>query len=73
MQQSSAEEGGDFPLDLQPDGTALTLYLDESIGAFAGADTRRRASRIKLGRDDRIFRLHRTDAVQCGELERLGR
>ena len=70
MQRDSAEEGGDFPLDLQPDGTTLTLYLDDSIGAFASTDTRRQATRIKLGRDDRIFRLNRTDAGQCREMER---
>ena len=70
MQRNSAEEGGDFPLDLQPDGTSLTLYLDESIGAFASTDTRRRATRIKLGREDRIFRLNRADAGRCREMER---
>jgi hypothetical protein len=70
MARDSAEEGGDFPLDLQPDGASLLLYFDDTVGAFSGTDTRRRATRIKLGTDDRIFRLNRADGGRCLSMER---
>jgi hypothetical protein len=70
MQHGSAEEGGDVPLDLHPDGSTLTLYLDQSIGAFASLDTHRVATRIRLSRDDRIFRLNRVNEAECRAMER---
>jgi hypothetical protein len=68
-QRGSAEEGGDFPLDLQADGITLTLYFDDAIAAFSGTDTDRPAGQLKLGREDRIFRLTRADPAECRGME----
>lgn len=66
----SAEEGGYFLIDLAKDGNALTLYLDSPIYAMRGEDGRGPGKYVELGRDDRIFRLARTDAEACRALEK---
>jgi hypothetical protein len=70
MKRGSAEEGGDFPLDLATDGQSLVLYFGAHVGALSDADVRRRATRLRLGRDDRVFRLNRVDAGRCRSMER---
>lgn len=65
----SAEEGGVFLIDLAPDGKSATLHLDSPIYAMRGADKSGVGGYTKLGREDRVFRLTRTDDAVCRALE----
>jgi len=65
----SAEEGGVFLIDLAPDGKSATLHIDSPIYAMRGADKRGVGKYIKLGSEDRVFRLTRTDDAACRALE----
>ncbi|MDO8875610.1 MAG: hypothetical protein Q8M24_06690 [Pseudolabrys sp.] len=65
----SAEEGGVLMIDLAADGKALTLHLDSPIYAMRGEDKRGVGEYVKLGLEDRVFRLTRTDAAACRALE----
>lgn len=67
---SSAEEAGTIVFDLPADGRTLTLYLDDQIGLWSAIHLGGRTRLLKLGRDDRSFRLDRTDAADCRDLER---
>ncbi len=67
---SSAEEAGTIVFDLPADGRTLTLYLDDQIGLWSAVHLGGRTRLLKLGRDDRSFRLDRTDAADCRDLER---
>ena len=61
---SSAEEGGDFPIDLR-DGSASTVYLPESLAAWRSIERAEPADWIDFGRDDNVFRLYRTGPGAC--------
>lgn len=65
----SAEEGGLFLIDLAADGKSATLHIDSPIYAMRGKDKRGVGKYIKLGGEDRVFRLTRTDAAACRALE----
>lgn len=65
----SAEEGGVFLIDLSPDGKSVTLHLDDQIYAMRGEDKRGVGDYVKFGREDRVFRLTRTDDAACRALE----
>lgn len=65
----SAEEGGVFLIDLAPDGKSITLHLDDQIYAMRGEDKRGVGGYVKFGREDRVFRLTRTDDAACRSLE----
>jgi hypothetical protein len=65
---SSAEEGGDFPLDLR-DGASIMLHLPDDVAAWKSLDDVSGAAEFfELGPDDRVFRLDRADAALCTEL-----
>lgn len=65
---SSAEEGGDFPLDLR-DGASVMLHLPDEVAAWKSLDdVSGSAEFFGLGPDDRVFRLNRADATACNEL-----
>lgn len=64
---SSAEEGGDFFVDLK-DGKSITLYLPEYIAAWPSFDRSDDADFLQLGEEDRIFRLDRAAAAPCREM-----
>lgn len=65
----SAREGGFFLIDLARDGRSATLYFNSPIEAMESADGRGFHGDVKLGRDDLIFRLRRTDPSACKALE----
>lgn len=65
----SAEEGGYFLIDLPPDGKSATLYLDSPIAPWRAGRKGDEAIHVDLGREDRVFRLERTDAAACRSLE----
>jgi len=61
---SSAEEGGAVVLDPSADGKTMTVHLDDGQVMVKRADRGRKIS-VKLGDDDRVFLLRRTDAKAC--------
>ncbi len=65
---SSAEEGGAVILDPSPDGKTLTVHLDDAQVMVRRAD-RSHKIEVKLGADDRVFLLRRTDARVCDFLK----
>lgn len=65
----SAEEGGYFLIDLPADGKSATLYLDSPIALWRAGRKGDHAVHVDLSRDDRVFRLTRTDAAACRALE----
>ena len=66
---NSDEESGDFPIDLPEGGDSLTAYLFDRIAAWSGTDQRKKTIDLRLGKDDLIFRLDRTDAAACHAME----
>ena len=66
---SSAEEGGYVLFDPATDGRSLVLYLQSPITARAGLSGKATAYNVKLGREDREFRLARTDSAACKAME----
>jgi hypothetical protein len=66
----SAREGGFFLIDLARDGKSATLYFNSPIEAMQAADGRGFHGDVKLGRNDLVFWLKRTDASACGALEK---
>ena len=65
---SSAEEGGDFPIDLK-DGKLIFLYLPDGIAAWSSFDRSNAAEFIELGSEDQVFKLGKSDAGLCREIE----
>jgi len=66
---NSDQEGGDFPIDFAAGGTALTLYLVDQTSAWSGPDQKKKTIGLRLGQEDLIFRLDRTDAATCRSME----
>jgi hypothetical protein len=67
---NSDEESGDFPIDLPEDGKSLTAYLFDRIAAWTSTDQRKKTVSARLGSEDLIFRLDRTDTAACHAMER---
>ncbi|MGE3145834.1 MAG: hypothetical protein AB7K35_09630 [Pseudorhodoplanes sp.] len=65
----SAEEGGYFLIDLAADGKSATLHLDSPIAPWMGGRVGDHARHVDLSRDDRVFRLQRTEAAACAALQ----
>jgi hypothetical protein len=65
----SGEDASLFPIDLDPAGRALTLYMREAVTLWTGAFTAEPPA-LRLGSDDRVFRLERVDAATCAALDR---
>jgi hypothetical protein len=64
---SSAEEGGDFPIDLK-DGKSILLYLPDGIAAWQSFDRAKSAAFLELGKEDRVFKLDATGTASCREM-----
>jgi hypothetical protein len=68
----SAEEGGYVLLDLAGgDGGSLTLHADSPVKARARLDMKARVVDLKLGAEDREFRLARTNRAACSAMEKV--
>lgn len=65
---SSAEEGGDFPIDLEH-GDPILLYLPEIIAAWPSFDRSEFAEFPEFGTQDQVFRLDRSEAGLCRDIE----
>lgn len=66
---SSAEEGGYAVVDPAADGKSLMLHLDSPAQARPSLDKDARVFTLDLGREDRAFRLTRTDPAACRAME----
>lgn len=66
---ASAEEGGDFPIDLR-DGRSIVVYTPEDLAGWPSLDRSGPARFFTFGKDDRIFRVDATDPGTCRDLER---
>lgn len=64
----SGEDASLFLIDLDPGGRALTLYLRPVVTLWTGAYMPEPPV-LRLGTDDRVFRLERVDAAACAALE----
>jgi hypothetical protein len=65
----SAEEGGYVLIDPAPDAQSLVLHIDSSVTAQHGLDTDASLSGLKLGNEDREFKLARTTPAECKPME----
>lgn len=65
---TSSEDASLFPVDLDPAGKSLTLYLRSKLGLWTGQYTPEPPS-LALGADDRVFRLDRADSARCAALD----
>jgi len=64
---SSAEEGGDFPIDLR-DGKAVVVHFPDALAAWRSVNQARPADFVDFGSDDRAFRLNNVDPASCRQL-----
>jgi hypothetical protein len=65
----SAEEGGDFPIDLR-DGTHAVVHTSDSLAVWTSEDRSRPAKFADFGREDDTFRVDRTGTGRCAALVR---
>jgi hypothetical protein len=65
----SGEDASLFLIDLDPAGQWLMLYMRAAVTLWTGAYTPEPPV-LRLGTDDRVFRLERVDASTCTALER---
>lgn len=65
----SAEEGGEFELEIAADRGSLMLRADYGLSGWEGFDQSGASDFVKLGDQDLVFRLKPIDRKSCGELE----
>jgi hypothetical protein len=65
----SAEEGGYVLIDPAPDAKSLVLHIDSPVHARRGLDKDAAYSDLKLGNEDREFKLMRTKPAECKPME----
>lgn len=63
----SAEEGGDFPIDLR-DGATILVYFPEELAAWTSLQRPVSADWPRFGVEDRVFKLSRTANSACRPL-----
>ena len=64
----SAEEGGDFVIDMRDDRT-MVIHLPDSIAAWPAIARRGRAKWAAFGKSDRVFKLERADRHLCQQMD----
>ena len=64
----SAEEGGDFAIDMRDDRT-MVIHLPDSIAAWSTIERRGRARWAAFGKSDRVFKLERADRDLCKQMD----
>ena len=67
--RESARESGEFIVDFSADMKTAVAVSDDVIAAWHGMDQGEPAPDLKLGRDDVVFRLTRTDGKACRAME----
>jgi hypothetical protein len=66
----SAEELGTVMFDLPADGRKLTIHADDAIGLWSATNPKPGQPMLKLGAEDRVFRLDPADPAACRDLDR---
>jgi hypothetical protein len=66
----SAEEGGEFDLELAADGGSLLLRNDYGLSGWYGTDQSGPSDFLDLGEEDLVFRLKPVDRATCAEMEK---
>ncbi|WP_424629053.1 hypothetical protein [Bradyrhizobium sp. SYSU BS000235] len=69
MSPGSAQEGGVVVIDPASDGQSLVLYIEDSVAVQDSLSEDRNVLTFNLGREDRQFRLTRTDAASCKRMD----
>lgn len=64
---ASAEEGGDFPIDLR-DGKAVVVYFPDALAAWRSVHQTKPADFVDFGSEDQVFKLNRIDPASCRQL-----
>jgi hypothetical protein len=64
---SSAEEGGDFAIDLR-DGRSVVVYTSDSLAGWPSPDRGVPATFMQYRKDDSVFRADRVAASRCAAL-----
>ncbi len=64
----SAEEGGDFVIDMRDDRT-MVMHLPDSIATWSTIERRGRAKWAAFGKSDRVFKLERADRDLCKQMD----
>ena len=67
--RESARESGEFIIDFSADMKTAVAVSDDVIAAWHGMDQGEAAPDLKLGRDDIVFKLTRTDEKACRAME----
>jgi hypothetical protein len=62
---ASGDEAAQFPLDVDPQGHSITLYVQSSMPLWPDS-----AGAFDFGSDDRTFRLGGVDSAACAALEK---
>ena len=65
----SAEEGGEFELEIAADRGSMMLRADDGLSGWNGWDQSGPSDFVELGDEDRVFRLKPVDRAACAELE----
>jgi len=66
---SSARESGSIDINFSADARTAVAVFEPDIAAWRGMDQSRYAPNLKLGREDIVFRLTRTDEKACRAME----
>lgn len=66
----SAEEGGEFELEIATDRSTLTMRADYGLSGWEGWDQSGPSGFVKLGDEDLVFRLRPVDNAACAEMEK---
>jgi len=64
----SAEEGGDFVIDLRNE-RALVMHLPDSVAAWPAIRRHGPAKWAAFGKSDRVFKLDRADRALCAQMD----
>lgn len=64
----SAEEGGDFVIEIRDDRTVV-MHLPDSIAAWPAIARRGHAKWAAFGKSDRVFKLERADRALCKQMD----
>lgn len=66
----SAEEGGEFELEIAADRGSMMLRADDGLSGWNGWDQSGPSDFVELGGEDLIFRLRPVDRAVCAEMEK---
>ena len=66
--RESAEEGGTIMFDIPGEGKSTVLHFDNRVGIWVETNPDKKRKHLRMGRDDRVFRLDRVADANCTSL-----